>query len=86
MIDDWYTWMKQHHIHLRGDPDDSRENAAGAERSLSRKSVADESKRDGRPPGCRDLQMYGSRGKVISSRTEEEKRTRNQEGNTDLHV
>ena len=76
MIDDWYTWMKQHHIHVRGDPNDRRKNEAGADKRLSRKSVEDEGQRNGRPPGCRDLQMYGSRRKTISSRTKEEKRTR----------
>ena len=47
IICDWQKWMDQHHVKLRGDPNDSGTDAAGTERSLSREHLEDESQRNG---------------------------------------
>lgn len=46
LIHDWEEWMDQHHIKLRGDPNDSRQNEGQADVRVRRTGLADESQRD----------------------------------------
>ena len=57
-IEDWQKWMDQHHIKLRGDPNDSGKDAGSIDGGISREHVATEGERNGRSSGGSDIQEH----------------------------
>ena len=60
-VDDWKKWMDQHHIKLRGDPNDSRQNEGQADVRIRRTGLADESQGNVQQAGNRGIFRDGEK-------------------------
>ena len=58
MIVDWQKWMDQHHIKLRGDPNDNRSDAVQIGGGISRSKVETQSNANAGQSGRCYLQKH----------------------------
>jgi len=72
MIEDWKKWMDDHHIKIRGDPDDNRSDEVLASRKISGTKLEAEVPDDVGKTSCGHIQKRGKQTKKES----QEKRTR----------
>lgn len=77
MIEDWQQWMHEHHIRLRGEPDDSRSNAMCSGGGISGDvELENASTKDAGPPDNSDIQNNERNRKTQQKENEEETRAR----------